>query len=279
MNRIITIAFFLVFLLSTSACALSFADKSQAPELSNVDFVRGLYLTLLDREPDPSGIATYVGGLDYGKLNRAQVFEAISTSPEFKEKQRRKQTEGGGLPPRGGNIISDPRRPGLDDVLGGDGGEAPRGQMKVIDMGKITENGWFEAKMDSWTAPAQGADKSHPLAGWEKVGYGHHKQKGSFWNWRIGKGYQAFKVLAAPQGIEGRQEARVGDPGAVNDGRPHVYRVEWSGGNVKFLFDGQVLKTFKFKRFAIRYFTIGKDEQYPSCNPAPRIYDVKFGSK
>jgi len=151
------------------------------------------------------------------------------------------------------------------------------GRKQELDAGKVITNGYFEARMSGWSAPAQGADKSHPLAGWERQGkYSHHTQPGSFWNWRIGQNYDAFKVLAAPRAIATREEARVGAAAAVNNGKVHTYRVEWKKGHVSFYFDGQLLKEWRFDRFAIRYFTIGKDDQYPTTNPAPRIFDVKI---
>lgn len=166
------------------------------------------------------------------------------------------------------------------------GGWRSTGGKIVYDAGGPITDGYFEAKMRDWTAPAQGADKSHPLAGWEtKDSYGHYLEPGSFWNWRIGTGYEPFKVLAAPQGIDTRQESRVGSSDAVNDGLPHVYRVEWKNGEVKFLFDGQVLNTdclsppppcWTYNRFQVRYFTIGTDDQYVPTNPAPTISEVKI---
>ena len=95
-----------------------------------------------------------------------------------------------------------------------DQGWRSQGGSIVFDAGRVLEDGWFECTMSGWFPPASGADKSHPLSGRENANqFNHYDQLGSFWNWRIGTGYFPFKVLAAPQTIESRVEARVGDPG------------------------------------------------------------------
>ena len=74
-----------------------------------------------------------------------------------------------------------------------------------------------------WRPPAGGIDKSHPLSGWENADqFGHYEQQGAFWNWRIGTGYHPFKVLAAPQTLETRVEARVGDEDELPNEDPHT---------------------------------------------------------
>lgn len=164
------------------------------------------------------------------------------------------------------------------------GGWKSTGGKIVFDAGRIVDDGYFEVKMRGWTAPAQGIDKSHPLSGWEVQGqYTHHAQEGSYWNWRIGTNYgstaqfpQPFKVLASPLGLTPRQEMRVGDKDAVNDGNPHTYRVEWKEGTVRFLFDGTELVSWSFERFQLRYFTVGKDDLYGITDPAPVISELRI---
>ncbi len=46
-------------------------------------YVKMLYRTLLRRDIDPSGYATYVGGLQSGQLTRAQVLDFLLRSPEL----------------------------------------------------------------------------------------------------------------------------------------------------------------------------------------------------
>jgi hypothetical protein len=161
-----------------------------------------------------------------------------------------------------------------------DSGIRSFGGQIVYDAGKLLQNGSFEVKMKGWTAPAQGIEKSHPISGWEnKDQYTHYSQKGSFWNWRIGEGYEPFKVLAAPMGIDTRQELRVGSLSMVNEKGTdvwHDYKVTWKNGKVDFFLDGVHIGYFKFNRFVSRYFLIGKDSQYGISNPAPVISQVKI---
>ncbi|MFH1434115.1 MAG: hypothetical protein ABIJ56_00225 [Pseudomonadota bacterium] len=154
------------------------------------------------------------------------------------------------------------------------GGWHSTGGKIVYDAGKVVTDGYFECRMRGWTAPAQGIDKAHPLSGWEvEDEYGHWAQTGSFWNWRIGTGYNPFKVLSAPLALDSRVEARVGDNGAVNGTDQHTYRVDWQGAVIQFIFDGGLLQEWTFDRFQVRYFCIGRDDQYGITNPAPIISD------
>ncbi|MBN1541401.1 T9SS type A sorting domain-containing protein [candidate division KSB1 bacterium] len=187
-------------------------------------------------------------------------------------------------PLRGDEILfDDPLNNGTSGELRGAGEFIPGGGWRstggniVYDTGRQLTNGVFEATLRGWTAPAGGVIKSHPLSGWEAIDqYTHYAQTGSFWNWRIGTGYDAFKVLAAPDSISTRVEARVGSQEAVNDGQPHVYRVEWKEGTVRFIFDDSVLQEWSFDRFSIRSFTVGKDDFYPLTDPAPIISNIRI---
>lgn len=188
-------------------------------------------------------------------------------------------------------LVSDPlngRTIGRTIGRGGEfvagGGWRSSGATIVFDAGQQVTNGFFEATMRGYTVPAQGASKSHPLSCWENNNtFTHGSEPGAYWNWRIGTNYEVFKVLASYQGIDAlpndpfpRKEARVGSPSLVNDGRPHVYRVEWSAGSVSFLIDGTLLKRFDLPRFSVRYCTIGIDRWYPATNPAPIISNVRI---
>lgn len=169
------------------------------------------------------------------------------------------------------------RAMGKGEFLPG-GGWRSAGGLIVYDAGRPIADGYFEVTMRGLEVPAKGVDKTHPLAGWEtKNGFGHYEEKGSFWNWRVGTGYEAFKVLAAPKAIATRVEERVGSAAAVTDGKPHVYRVSWKGGKLDFFFDGRELRSWTFERFQLQYFTIGHDLQYPEVpKPAPILSDVKI---
>ncbi|MBN2105656.1 T9SS type A sorting domain-containing protein [bacterium] len=155
------------------------------------------------------------------------------------------------------------------------GGWRSAGGKIIFDAGHIIKNGYFEATMRGWTAPAQGVKKSHPLAGWEiKDQYTRMDQQGSYFNWRIGSNYNPFKVLAKPIAGGARLEEHIGTNSMVNDGKPDVYRVEWNDARVTFSLDGITLISWQLSRFQLQYFTIGKDDWYELTNPAPVISDV-----
>ena len=177
-------------------------------------------------------------------------------------------------------LVDDPLDGGSLGVAEGDGGGEfvdgggwrSGGGRLVYDAGRPLSDGYLEATMRGWTAPAQITDKSHPLNGWESPdAYTHHEQPGSFWNWRIGTGYHPFKVLAASEGGGTREEARVGDEAAVNAADSHSYRVEWRDGTIRFLFDGGVIQEWAMERMVLRHFTLGTDDLYPPTQPAPII--------
>jgi hypothetical protein len=48
------------------------------------DFVRRVYLNVLDREPDPDGYEHWAGRLTYGGLRRGEMMVAFAQSPEFR---------------------------------------------------------------------------------------------------------------------------------------------------------------------------------------------------
>lgn len=152
-----------------------------------------------------------------------------------------------------------------------EGGWRSTGGKIVYDAGYPVSNGLFEVQMGGWTAPAQGVDKSHPLSGWEYANaFNHWDQSGCFWNWRIGTGYNPFKVLARADSQSVREEARVGENAKVNAADSHLYRVTWDSGTVAFYFDGVLLQSWTFDRFVLQYFTIGRDDWYRDItNPAP----------
>lgn len=51
---------------------------------SDADFVRSLYLTLLNREGDPDGFGNWLTALNSGRLTRAQVRQGFLDSPEYR---------------------------------------------------------------------------------------------------------------------------------------------------------------------------------------------------
>jgi hypothetical protein len=59
---------------------------SRYGQLDNTAFVTRLYANVLDRAPDPQGLAFHVGHLNTGRYNRAQTLIHFSESPENKTK-------------------------------------------------------------------------------------------------------------------------------------------------------------------------------------------------
>ena len=59
-----------------------FSSEFTNQNVSNRDFVRRLYLTFMDREPDESGYNAWVTQLDSG-VSREEVFNGFALSPEF----------------------------------------------------------------------------------------------------------------------------------------------------------------------------------------------------
>lgn len=171
-------------------------------------------------------------------------------------------------------IIDDPLQGRTSGQLDGPGqfvagGWRSTGGQIRYETGRLITNGAFEATLSGYTVPTQGREKARPLRCWETPGgYTHHSETGSFWNWRVGSGYEVFKLLASPQGgdpidgVPARKEARVGDAAVVNDGQPHRYRVEWRHGTVSFFLDDTHLQTWHFPRFAVSACTIGRDNWY-----------------
>ena len=180
-------------------------------------------------------------------------------------------------------ILSDPldgstigQQMGNGDFMTGGGWRSQGGKI-VYDAGRILESGSFEAVMRGWTAPAQGAEKSHPLSGWEVADlYTHWIQTGCFWNWRIGSRYNPFKVLAASEGTRLDTWWEIATNDMINDGLPHLYKVAWASGNVTFYLDSDSLHQFEFNTFRLRYFTIGVDDMYGPTDPAPIISDIRI---
>src|SRR5437899_11403015 len=71
------------------------------------------YLRILDREPDPSGLASYNGQMN-GGMSEAAMREALLRSPEFAS-----LNPGADLPARLGLNVHIPSDPMIDDVTGG----------------------------------------------------------------------------------------------------------------------------------------------------------------
>lgn len=71
-------------LLLELAISEEFRQKYSVSKLSNLEFVNLLYKLLLDREPDASGLKSYVAGLDSEVLTRVQFASALFSSGEFR---------------------------------------------------------------------------------------------------------------------------------------------------------------------------------------------------
>jgi Domain of unknown function (DUF4214)/Glycosyl hydrolase catalytic core len=64
-----------------------FGERYAAASLGNVEYVTLLYRLLLHREPDGSGLRSYVSQLDAGKLTRSVLQQELIASSEFQKRQ------------------------------------------------------------------------------------------------------------------------------------------------------------------------------------------------
>ena len=61
-----------------------FSSKHATQGLGNADFLRLLYILLLNREPDDAGRSAYLPRLDTGSLTRGRLAAATVDSAEFR---------------------------------------------------------------------------------------------------------------------------------------------------------------------------------------------------
>ncbi len=89
------------------------ADRAQpkvelgAGQGSDADYVRGLYRSLLGREPDAGGMAAHLKGLSTG-ASRADILKVFLESPEFKAKHGQPTGPAGALTPTRLKTADDP---------------------------------------------------------------------------------------------------------------------------------------------------------------------------
>lgn len=187
--------------------------------------------------------------------------------------------------PAGRVAIDEPLRDKTTGLIDGagrfvpEGGWQSSGGLLILDAGRAIEHGSFEAIVHGAQFPAKGADKSSMFSGWESATFNPGTEPGSFWHWRTGS-QDVLKPLAAPDGALTRLERGLGAEvyRKLNDGKPHRFGVAWENGRVAFSVDGEVLHTFQFHRFSIRYITIGKELGGAGAqltDPAPIVSDVK----
>jgi len=62
------------------------ASKPKKENKENLEFVRGLYKKLLDRDIDPQGVSLWVNGLNNNEFSKQAVTKAIIGSNEYKQK-------------------------------------------------------------------------------------------------------------------------------------------------------------------------------------------------
>ena len=67
-----------------AAFGFIFSDEFTAKKTSDADFIKCLYRAFLNRQPDPTGVTTWMGKLAAGKT-RLEVFEGFVGSDEFTE--------------------------------------------------------------------------------------------------------------------------------------------------------------------------------------------------
>ncbi|MFZ1105892.1 MAG: DUF4214 domain-containing protein, partial [Hyphomicrobiaceae bacterium] len=58
--------------------------KHRVSAMSDTDYVRWLYRTLLGREPDGAGLASYTSALGAGAIRRADVLASLVGSAELR---------------------------------------------------------------------------------------------------------------------------------------------------------------------------------------------------
>ena len=60
------------------------SDEFQGKNLSNEEYVKTIYIGILNREADPVGLAEWVKVLENGG-SRLDIFNGFADSPEFRE--------------------------------------------------------------------------------------------------------------------------------------------------------------------------------------------------
>lgn len=71
---------------SEAAYQFFFSDEFINANYSNDEFIKRLYRTFMDREPEANGYKYWKGQLDSGKMDRQAVFTGFAGSEEFKQK-------------------------------------------------------------------------------------------------------------------------------------------------------------------------------------------------
>lgn len=138
----------------TLALALAFAFVLTCPASpaaagggTDMDFLRAVYLELLHRTPDPSGIRTYTAELSSGRMSRADVRKAILNSPEYAKLHAGSGKPGRAKPAPGGG--KEPAGVSLDDIFVAPGSRKPPATQGDLPF-RLDEVVWLHENVSSW---------------------------------------------------------------------------------------------------------------------------------
>jgi hypothetical protein len=206
---------------------------------SNMQYVKGLYKELLGRNIDPSGTKTWVGGLDNGKLNRAEVRKLIMQSDEYKKRQSRSKEKTENSGPQDSSISK------LKDTLGG---TSSKDHVENSVQKEFKFSPMAAGVIEFETAGITHQDVPACSCGWEYIFF-------SMFGENFGR------VLLLHAGGKGRatryfvQWGKNKEDGSVHrceratDNLPdwHKWTVKWGGGKIMFYLDGKNIGEEKFE--------------------------------
>ncbi|MFC1744953.1 DUF4214 domain-containing protein [Candidatus Riflebacteria bacterium] len=208
--------------------------------------LKALYNELLGRDPDPSGIGTYLGAIKDGRMSWDEIRKSILASPEYRSRKKKSGSDGGHSTLA--EVFSGV--PGLDDSSSNSGSSGASNSGSEVEHNE-------KAKGSAGTFSLNGS-----TSGWlsfETRGIMHQDKKCANGDWEYifltmrGDGFRRILLLHA--GGRGRAIRAVNQPHGsmqmeiASDNLPdwHEWRVEWLPGQIKYFLDGrQIGRTEKF---------------------------------
>jgi hypothetical protein len=276
--------FIAIIAFSSSQVCLAGSDSHE----SNMQFLKALYNELLKRDPDRSGIATYVGGLDSGKFNRTQIRKFILESEEYKKNQSRNSGAHDSnmqfLKALYNELLRrDPDRSGIATYVGGlDSGKFTRDQIRkfVLESDEYKRLNNHDkpdkpgkpGKPDKPGIPGDPghgnnrqqefrlAPSSSGIIEFETSGITHQNSPACSCGWEyiffsmFGENFRRVLLLhAGGNGRATRYFVEWPDDGVLrceraSDNLPgwHKWTVKWGGGKIEFFLDGKKIGEEKF---------------------------------